>query len=414
MSLSIKEKLRFLDRSTAEAKGNVPDRPAPLSESQLLPDCRIIENEYGRCVLREKKFPLSFQHGKTRLREFMDLPAKFFAFIGNNSSFDELDREGLLFLDTETTGLAGGTGTLIFLIGLGYFEDENFCVKQFLLLDISDEKAFLFEIEKFLAAKSCFVTFNGKSYDIPLLKSRFILNKIHSPTEQYSHIDLLHHCRRLWKKTAVSCSLSNIEGRVLGFQRQQDIPGSQIPETYFQFLRKRDINALIPILKHNAQDILSLVAIILQSYPIYCGETTSADMSWVLRVFCNLNDYDHAIRVKLPTESSNQSEEQQQFLLEKAKVYNRLQNYQKALEIFEHVQKNLYFNEISYVEAVKLLEHKFHSYKRALETLEKMGKRSSILAELRPQQYVALKDDLKKRKQRLLGKLAKLNRLDDA
>ena len=171
---------------------------------------------------------------------------------------------------------------------------------------------------------------------------------------------------------------------------------------------------LVPILKHNTQDILSLVAIILQSYPIYCGETTSADMSWVLRVFCNLNDYDHAIRVKVPTVSPKQRDEQQQFLLEKAKVYNRLQNYQKALEIFEHIQKNLYFNETSYIEAAKLLEHKFHSYKRALETLEKMEKRSSILTELRPQEYVAPKDDLKKRKHRLLGKLAKLKQLDDA
>ena len=221
VSLSIKEKLRFLDRPAAETKGNVPDQQASISELQLLPDCRIIENEYGRCILREKKFPLSFQHGKTQLHKFMDLPAKFFAFIGNNSSFGELHKKGLLFLDTETTGLAGGTGTLIFLIGLGYFEEEHFCVKQFLLFDPSDEKAFLSEIEKHLAEKSCFVTFNGKSYDLPLLKSRFILNKIHLHTEQYSHIDLLHHCRRLWKKTAVSCSLSNIEWQVLGFQRQQ-------------------------------------------------------------------------------------------------------------------------------------------------------------------------------------------------
>jgi len=170
----------------------------------------------------------------------------------------------LVFLDTETTGLAGGTGTCAFLIGIGAVEGMQFVVRQFLLRDYPEEKALLQALAETLQRCECLVTFNGKTFDVPLLETRYALARMKSPFETLLHLDALHPARRLWKLRLESCKLTDLESAVLGIRREGDVSGSEIPGIYFDYLRTGDARGLQPVFYHNALDILALAALTVQ------------------------------------------------------------------------------------------------------------------------------------------------------
>ncbi|MGH2450478.1 MAG: ribonuclease H-like domain-containing protein, partial [Candidatus Limnocylindria bacterium] len=169
--------------------------------------------------------------------------------------------EDILFLDTETTGLAGGTGTYVFLLGTAYLAGGELVLRQHVLHDLGAERSFvaalLAELDRFRACAS----YNGKCFDLPLLRTRVILALRAQLTVDDSHLDLLHPARRLWRGRFGSTGLRQLEDSVLDEPRVDDIPGALIPERYFAFLRTRDEGLLAPILEHNLRDIVSLVRI---------------------------------------------------------------------------------------------------------------------------------------------------------
>ena len=169
-----------------------------------------------------------------------------------------IKREDFLFLDTETTGLSGGAGTLAFQIGIGYIQDNSFIVEQFLMRDYHEEPAMLSEVSARCARFPALVTFNGKTFDVPLLKSRFLLNRRPSDCIPTFHADVLFPARRLWKLRLGSCKLSRLEEALLGVTRQDDLEGALVPQTYFKYLRDGNFEPIEGILKHNQQDIVSL------------------------------------------------------------------------------------------------------------------------------------------------------------
>lgn len=175
-----------------------------------------------------------------------------------------IDISDLLFIDTETTGLAGGTGTFAFMIGTGHFEPEKFTVHQYFLTDLSAESLLIGYLEKEIGNFRGFVSFNGKSYDIPLLQTRFIINHSDFRLSSLDHIDLLHLSRRIWGSKLESCSLQNLEKFVLRENRDhsQDIPANMIPQVYFHYLDNGDATEIIPILYHNRYDIVSMVSLL--------------------------------------------------------------------------------------------------------------------------------------------------------
>lgn len=177
------------------------------------------------------------------------------------------DIQSTLFVDTETTGLAGGTGTHVFLVGLGKFLDEGFQVRQFFLRHPGEERALLSAVESELGNSSCLVTYNGRSFDIPLLQTRFRMHHYHFPLPG-AHLDLLHTVRAVWKHRLPSCSLGTIERDVLGIVRVDDAPGWMIPQIYFDYLQSRQVDTLNSVFNHNRQDILSLarIAALVHSY----------------------------------------------------------------------------------------------------------------------------------------------------
>jgi uncharacterized protein len=169
--------------------------------------------------------------------------------------------QDVLFLDTETTGLSGGTGTYVFLIGLAHFEEGELVLTQHLLRDLGAEHEFVEHLKAALEPFRACASYNGKTFDIPLLRTRFVMALRSELTVDESHLDLLHPARRLWKDRFGSTTLRQLEESVLDDGRVTDIPGSNIPDAYFHYLRRGDEAIIAPVLEHNARDVISLVRI---------------------------------------------------------------------------------------------------------------------------------------------------------
>lgn len=169
--------------------------------------------------------------------------------------------EDILFLDTETTGLSGGTGTYVFLIGVAYIREGRLVLRQHLLRDLGAETAFVEHLRRELEPFRACGSYNGKTFDLPLLRTRFVMTIRSEITVDESHLDLLHPARRLWKDRFGSTTLRQLEESVLDDGRATDIPGSLIPDAYFHWLRRGDERIIAPVLEHNARDVVSLVRI---------------------------------------------------------------------------------------------------------------------------------------------------------
>jgi uncharacterized protein YprB with RNaseH-like and TPR domain len=169
--------------------------------------------------------------------------------------------QDVLFLDTETTGLSGGTGTYIFLIGVAYLTEEELVLRQHMLLDLGAEREFIEGLKKEIEPFRACASYNGKAFDLPIIRTRFIMAIRSEVTVDDSHLDLLHPARRLWRDRFGSTTLKQLEESVLDDGRTADIPGWLIPDAYFHYLRKRDPAIIAPVLEHNARDVISLVRI---------------------------------------------------------------------------------------------------------------------------------------------------------
>jgi uncharacterized protein YprB with RNaseH-like and TPR domain len=233
-------------------------RGVPLEE--LVQGLRV-ENERGEFFLMENDIHLEASQGDVPLCRFHSIRPETVGILTAEEGLEHFDLRSAAFLDTETTGLAGGAGTAAFLVGLGYVEGDRFRVRQYFMRDYHEEGALLHALAADLARFERVVTFNGKMFDLPLLDARFRLNRACFPLRSTPHFDLLHPARRLWKLRLESCRLQSLEAGLLGLTRRGDIPGEQIPAVYFDYVRRRDARALKRIFDHNRQDIVSLAAL---------------------------------------------------------------------------------------------------------------------------------------------------------
>jgi uncharacterized protein YprB with RNaseH-like and TPR domain len=214
------------------------------------------------CFVVQESFPLHTRHGSRSLGALLEQSIEVAATLAQDPALARLRFSDLLFIDTETTGLSGGTGTLVFLVGIGYFEGECFVVKQYFLRSPADELALLIALEADAARRRGLVSFNGRSFDIPLLETRYILNRQRPPFTGAPHLDLLPAARRLWRDSLDSCSLGSLEGSVLGVRRDQaDVPGGLIPIIYRDYLRSGNAIEMPRIFYHNQIDVLSMVVL---------------------------------------------------------------------------------------------------------------------------------------------------------
>ena len=222
---------------------------------------REVETPAGPCYLREVSFPLSTVHGRYVLEQVLDSRGDRIALLSRDPALERIEPARSLFLDTETTGLAGGTGTWAFLIGAGWVEGNRFRIRQYFLRRPPEERAMLLHFTGFMKNFDSVVTFNGKAFDLPLIQTRQILAGVPSCAPPL-HIDLLSCSRRLWKGWLPSCRLSMLESSLLGLQRTDDLPGHEIPAVYFDYLRRGHTGRLKTVFRHNLYDLLSMVTLL--------------------------------------------------------------------------------------------------------------------------------------------------------
>ncbi len=257
---SLSDKLRSLG-----VKVGARDLPPPPPRNahaveQVMPG-RVVATASGEAFVVETTYTPDYRHGRVGLRLAHRLET--IAEWARDARLAQCGPEGLLFLDTETTGLSGGTGTYAFLIGVGYFAGDEFRLAQILMRDPIEEPAVLAALDGWLQAPQALVTFNGKSFDVPLLNARYLTNGRRARLSDMSHLDLLPLARRLWRDRLASRALGSLEVNILGAQRtEQDIPGWLIPQMYFDYLRSGDARPLKRILYHNAMDVLAMAALL--------------------------------------------------------------------------------------------------------------------------------------------------------
>jgi hypothetical protein len=254
------ELTRIIRRIEAKSRQRPPAGPARTLARTLesLLGGEVEETERGRLLVVRRRFHVEHRHGAQSLRAARDAAPQALALL----SRDGVPAEGrrLLYLDTETTGLAGGTGTYAFLVGVGFFDGDDFEVRQFFMRDLDEEPALLSALEAMFREFDGFVTYNGAGFDLPLLETRFVLGRRRFPGEVF-HVDLLGPARRLLSASLADCRLGTVEQSVLRFIRDEDLPGALIPTVYFEYLRRKRPDELPRIFEHNRHDILSLAAL---------------------------------------------------------------------------------------------------------------------------------------------------------
>jgi len=242
-----------------------PSEKQELSKKQPALDELIAGQEIvtaqGAFFLATERRKAQHCHGTRLVGDVMGLSMPAAALLANNGDIARCHISEGLFLDTETTGLSGGTGTLAFLIGVGWFEQDTFVTRQIFIRDFSEERAALHYLTDIVGTKKFLVSFNGKAFDVNLLAARYILNKFSNPLEKLPHLDLLFPSRRLCGHRLENSRLVTLEQSLFGIYRDDDIPGREIPERYFAWLRRRDPRLVVDIFKHNHLDILSLAVL---------------------------------------------------------------------------------------------------------------------------------------------------------
>ncbi|MCW5966351.1 MAG: ribonuclease H-like domain-containing protein [Bryobacterales bacterium] len=242
---------------------NVWSHPTVSPHTRMgIEDCvegRVVETAAGKHFECEAFYPFSNLHGNFAVSNLDGMAGGLLNALCPEHGSAPSDSWG--FLDTETIGLAGGAGSFAFLIGLGFVDADGFRVRQYFLREPSEEPSVLVRLASDLARSRTLITYNGRSFDAPLLETRYRMARMPVPFQEMPHLDLLFACRRLWKLRFESCKLTNLEREVLGFERAGDVPGFLIPSLYTNYLRTGDAGSLAAVFTHNAFDILSLACL---------------------------------------------------------------------------------------------------------------------------------------------------------
>ncbi len=221
-----------------------------------------ISTSRGTFHLREITYDPHHIHGRYPLGRILDAPLHPLRYLSTRALSVLPPVTEMAFLDTETLGLSRGTGTTVFLVGLGFITPTKIYVHQYFIRDLHEEAAMLEHLATALARATMVVTYNGRSFDLPLLNTRYTLHLIPSPLEKLGHVDLLVQARRLWGHRLPRCTLGDVERGILGHHREElDIPGWLVPVLYRDYLRTRDPTPLRQVFYHNLHDILSLIAL---------------------------------------------------------------------------------------------------------------------------------------------------------
>jgi uncharacterized protein YprB with RNaseH-like and TPR domain len=316
-----------------------------------------VETELGRHLEVERFYPNDYQHGNVFVERLQGLEGRRWT-----------------YLDTETTGLAGGAGTLAFLIGAASVTRDGFVLKQWFIREHGEEASALHSLAQYLADFDTLVSYNGRSYDQPLLETRYTLSRQKTPFSRLEHLDLLYGARRLWKLRFESCRLVELERQILGHERVGDVPGELIPQLYFDFLRTGRADRLKAVLEHNALDILSLAFLagvipVAFDDPLACELKHGAELSGLARWLAAQERLDEAaVLYRRAIEAQMSDELMFRCLWELGLIEKKQARIAEALTIWTDLaqSKNPYRAD-SLVELAKYYEHTEKNLFMALE-----------------------------------------------
>ena len=248
-----------INESKASA-GNVKENrhPAP---AELPPLEKILHGEWreaesGLAFVKETWFEPDRRHGTLRIGAMMEVAPEALALISETTTFTHPSE--LAFFDAETTGLSGGTGTYIFLAGLGSFEEGAFRLRQYFLPNLEGERAMLEAFSRDLSRFQGLVTYNGRAFDMPLLQTRLTLARLQDRSPRHQNLDLLYTVRSIYRRRLPGCRLADAEKHLLGVERVDDVPGHLMPSFYFDYIRAGRISQLIGAFRHNAASLAEL------------------------------------------------------------------------------------------------------------------------------------------------------------
>ena len=386
----------------------IPKTGVPIEEVM---DGRWIATRRGEAFIFEQTFPPSYRHGIAPLLPSSPAPLLLIAQWANDMRLSELALESFAFLDTETSGLAGGTGTYAFLVGVGRFEGDDFHLSQFFMRDPSEEAGLLEALADFLAPCEALVTFNGKAFDAPLLAARYTLHSIPYPLSSISHLDLLPLARRLWRDRLPSRALKYLEENVLLAPRTiEEVPGYEIPYLYFDYLRTADASPLKGVFYHNAMDVVAMAALLnhiahMLADPLHESIEHGLDRIALAKLFEDLGKWDEAARLyergleqKLPEADFWQAVQRLSIL------QRRRGNLEPAVELWEKAAADGHF--YAHVELAKYYEHRLRDHASAMDWTLKAIERVGEL-EIPRYEYNHWMGELEHRRKRLEVKAGK-------
>jgi len=366
---SLTEKLKSLGIKVAT------DIPAPkrgeIFDIHSVISGELLHTALGETFIFDERFASDYHHGRTpiRIKASLDVMSAW----ATDARLRELPIESFAFLDIETSGLAGGTGTYAFLVGAARFDEGgDFILRQFFMRDPSEEPALLEGLAQFLAPAHALVTFNGKAFDAPLLATRYRMHNIPIPFMDFAHLDLLPLARRLWRDRLESRALKYLEENILQAPRTiEEVPGYEIPYIYFDYLRDGDARPLKGVFYHNAMDVVAMAALLSHTAALLADPFQEAiehglDVIALAKLYEDLGQWETAARLfERGLEMSLNENDFWKAVSRLSVLQKRRGDFGEAIRLWQKAASEGHI--YAFVELAKYYEHKLRDIKSALQ-----------------------------------------------
>jgi uncharacterized protein YprB with RNaseH-like and TPR domain len=319
---------------------------------------RLFDTAFGRCLVIDRRYEADRRHGGVHIRDCELSGSDVLTLL--DPSLGARCFSHTLFLDLETTGLSGGAGTVAFLVGCGYFDLGAFQIRQFLLTSFAGERALLAALAEFFEGTDLIVTYNGKTFDVPVMETRWVFHHMRMPLESVPHFDMLHPARRLWSSrlharaggpeyastragqdAETGCKLTTLERVLFDVRRVEDLGSGEIPSRFFQFLRTGNPRPLEPVLEHNRIDLVSLAAVTARAAGLAKdGATACRDTAEALalgRIYDRAGALDRAESCYRHASSSGSGDIRGEALYRLGITYRRQQRFEEAAAVWRQL-----------------------------------------------------------------------------
>ncbi|HKW87324.1 MAG TPA: ribonuclease H-like domain-containing protein [Candidatus Acidoferrales bacterium] len=393
-------------RVVGEPRGERAEVAEASGQLAMLLGAAVRSNRYGEHLALRRWFdePSAFEPRADSLR-----------LLAPDAPEEAGDPDKWLFLDTETTGLSGGSGTYAFLVGIAWWDAGGLEVEQFFMRDHSEEHSVLLALRERMAERPVLVTFNGKSFDWPLLETRYRMTRAIAPRKLAAHLDILHPARQLWRLRLGTARLPDLEKHVLGWERGVDVQSELIPQIYFDFLRGGPAEPLVPIFKHNQMDLRGLAALAARVFSVLGApqqaRCDALELYGVSRILTRRGEFERARELYAQTLDAGLADEiDRSARRELARLAKRGRDYALATSLWEELSATPRGNAEAIEALVELAIHYEHrgrdSAKAAQATREALAhllagwRRKGIRAE----RYRTLRGKLEHRLERLTRK----------